>query len=67
MYVEGFKVTRNQPLATEALQWAAEGFVSDFFAASLDEMVHVKRKTLNIEDLDITTKKKGLKDHLLKD
>ena len=64
---EGFKATRIQPVAIEALQWAAEAFISDLFAASVDEMVHAKRKTLNVEDLHITIKMKGYKDDLLED
>ena len=64
---EGFKATRIQPLAIEALQWAAEAFISDLFSDSVDEMVHAKRKTLNIEDLHITIKMKGYKYDLLED
>ena len=32
---EGLKLTRTQPLAIEALQWAAKAFISDSFAASV--------------------------------
>ena len=64
---EGFKNTRTQPLVIEALQWAAEAFISDLFAASVDEMVHAKWKTLNVEDPHIRIKMKGYKDDLLED
>ena len=55
---EGFKTTRIQPVSIEALQWAAEAFIYDLFSDSVDEMVHAKRKTLNIEDRHITIKMK---------
>ena len=64
---EGFKATRIQPVAIEALQWAAEAFISDLFSDSVDEMIRAERKTLNIEDLHITIKMKGYKDDLLED
>ena len=64
---EGFKATRIQPVAIEALQWAAETFISNLFSDSVDEMVHANRKTLNIEFLHITIKMKGYKDDLLED
>ena len=43
---EGFKVTITRLLAIETLQSAAEAFISDFFAAFVDDMVHAKLKTL---------------------
>ena len=64
---EGFRATIIQPVATEALKWAAEAFVSGLFSDSVDEMVYAKRKTLNTEDLHITIKMKGYKDDLLED
>lgn len=58
-------MTRPLQLAIEALQWVAEAFINDLFSFFLDEMIHAKRKTLNMEDLRITIKKKGCKSDLL--
>ena len=46
---------------------AAIAFITDSFSDSVDEMVHTKRKTPNIEELHITIKMKGYKDDLLDD
>ena len=64
---EGFKATRIQPVSIEALQRASEASISDLFSDYADEMIHAKRKTLNIEDLDITIKMRGYKDDLRED
>ena len=45
---EGLEVTRTQSLEIEVLQWAAGALIRDLLAASMDEMVHSKRKTLNV-------------------
>ena len=62
---EEFKATNTQGLGIGAGQWASEAFISDLLAASVDEMVHAKRETLNVEDLQIAIKMKGYKDDLL--
>ena len=64
---EGWKVTRTQLLAIEALQWAAEAFFSDLFSASVDEIVYAARKTLNVVELLIKVKMKFYKYDLLED
>ena len=62
---EGFRVSKIQSVAAEALQWATKAFISDLFRDSVDEMVHAKLKTLYFEDLHVTVKIKGYKDDLL--
>ena len=43
----------------ELYNGAAEAFRSDLCADSVDEIVHAKRKTLNVEDLHMKIKMKG--------
>lgn len=55
----GWKPSRISKEAVETLQWDAESFISGLFEDAVAAMVHAKRKTTTIGDLQLAIRLRG--------